>query len=169
MAFIFRKLDRKAAFYRVNWIRDGDVQGDALYDLRTSSNTLSVWMVDEDQANLNRIIAALAAGRQTLDKLDYALIERQRLDRLGIDIAKVNGVSGDEKANTLWHQDLRGLSGARLVDLAYLMQEHAKFGRVQKKRVAALIIDSLKKGFIRPDQVGERLRAKLQLFGHTPA
>ena len=148
MAFILRKLDRKAAFYRADSIQDGDVQADALYDLRTSSNTLSVWMIEENLANLNRVIAALAAGRETVDKLDYALIERQSLDQLGIEVVKAKGGSYDDQANALWHQDLRGLSGAKLVDLAYLIQEKAELGRVQKKKVAALIVTSVHKGFI---------------------
>ena len=125
MAFILRKLDRKAAFYRIEGIEDGDVQADALFDLRTFSNALSVWMIEENRGNLNRIIAALAAGRETVDKLDYALIERQRLDELGIRLVQVNGVSCDDQENLRWHQDLQGLSGVKLVGLAYIIQEYA--------------------------------------------
>ena len=156
MAFILRKLDGKAAFYKVDWLVDGDVQADALYDLRTSSNTLSVWLVEESRANLNRIIAALAAGRHTVDKFDYALVKRQNLDELGIECVKVNGVSCDAKANALWHQDLRGLSGFKLVNLAYIMQENAEFVRVQKNKVSALIVASVKQGFIDPNRISER-------------
>lgn len=167
MAFILRKLDRKAAFYRVNWIVDGDVQGDALYDLRTFSNTLSVWLVEEDRANLNRIIAALAAGRQTVDKFDYALVERQKLAQLGIRFVKIDGISCDEKSNTIWHQDLRDLSGKKLVNLAYVIQEYAELERVQKNKVAALIAASLEQGFIDPSRIGERIKTRLLNYGHT--
>ena len=161
MAFILRKLDRKAAFYRIDSIKDGDVQADALFDLRTFSNALSVWLIEENLANLNRVVAALAAGRETLDKIDYALIQKQSLDDLGIEVVKAKGVSCDDQANELWHQDLRGLSGAQLVDLAYLIQEQAALERVQRSTVATLIITSVDEGFIDLTRIGEKLRARL--------
>ncbi len=172
MAFIFRKLDRKAAFYRIDSLEDGDVQADALYDLRTSSNALSVWLIEENRANLNRVIAALAAGRETLDKLDYALIQRKSLDDLGIEVVKEKGVSCDDQANESWHLDLRGLSGAKLVDLAYLIQEQAEFERVQRSAVATLIVTSVGEGFIDSTRIsthiGEKLRSRLPQNGGWP-
>lgn len=51
MPFILRKLDRKAACFRIDSLEDGDVQADALYDLRTLSNALSVWLIEEELAN----------------------------------------------------------------------------------------------------------------------
>lgn len=56
----------------------------ALSSLRTKDNRLSVWRIDEDRGNLHRVVAALAAGRDFLDKLDYAVIDLQALDSLGI-------------------------------------------------------------------------------------
>ena len=168
MAFIFRKLDRKAAFYRIDSLEDGDVQADALYDLRTSSNALSVWLIEENLANLNRVVAALAAGRETLDKFDYALIKLKSLDDLGIEVVKAKGVSCDDQANELWHLDLQGLSGAKLVDLAYLIQEQAEFERVQKSAVEILIVTSVDEGFIDSTRLGERLRLRLPQTGGHP-
>ena len=122
MAFFLRKLDRKAVFHKVDWLMDGDVQADALHDLRTYSNTLSIWIVEEELGNLDRIIAALTATRQTIDKFDYALLDERFLSQIGVDRVQVKGKSCDDFANDLWHHDLRGLSGLKLVELASLMQ-----------------------------------------------
>lgn len=83
MAFILRKLDRKASFYLPDWLDEDDAQADALSSLRTKDNRLSVWRIDDDRGNLRRVVAALAAGRDFLDKLDYAVIDRQVPERDG--------------------------------------------------------------------------------------
>lgn len=163
MSFVLRKLDRKAAFYPLPTLRRGDVQADAFYDLRTSGNALSVWLVQEDQTNLNRIVAALAAGRDSLAKLDYALIDKQALDSLRIQVVQKKGVSCDDRANDLWHQDLTDLSGTKLIKLAAMIQAQAKakLVRVSKSRVGDFIAASIKEGFIDPDRVDDRIKKKL--------
>ena len=161
MSFVLRKLDRRAAFHSVDWVRSGDVAGDALCNLRTQGNALSVWLIDDSRTNLERIIAAVAAGRMKLDKLDYALIGPERLEELGICITQEKGASGDDDANALWHQDLRNLSGTKLVELAVLMQTHSEFKRVHKKEVGRLIAASIQGGFIDPSRLDDRLRKEL--------
>ena len=93
MAFILRKLDQKASFYALDWLEDDDTQADALWSLRTKGNQLSVWLIDDNKSNLKRVIAALAAGRDTLDKIDYALIDRRVLESPDIPVSKVDGLS----------------------------------------------------------------------------
>lgn len=161
MPFLLRKLDRRAAFHPVPWIEDGDVQADALYDLRTHGNELSVWMVPEDHSNLERVVAALAAARNSLDKLDYALIDLEVVRVLGIRVVKKKGNSRDEQANELWHQDLTGLSGAKIVELAFRMRTEASFVRVPKGDVGSAIVKSIRDGFIDPDRIEASLKKAL--------
>ena len=161
MSFILRKLDRKAAFYPQAWLGRDDVQADALKNLRTQGNKLSVWQVDSDRANLNRIIAALAAARDTLDKLDYALIEEQSLTGLGLQCIPERGGSFDDDANSRWHQDLRCLTGSSLLGLARLIRAQAELNRVSKADVATMIIDSIETGFIDRTQIPDQLRNAL--------
>ena len=163
MSFVLRKLDRKAAFYPLPTLKAGDVQADALSNSRTSGNTLSVWLVQEDQTNLNRIVAALAAKRDYLDKLDYALLDTQALDSLHIQVVKKKGDSYDDQANDLWHQDLTDLSGTKLINLASMIQAQAKakLVRVPKGDVGDFIAASINEGFIDPDRVDDRIKKKL--------
>ena len=165
MTFILRKLDRRAAFHPLDWISKGDVSADALSDLRTTGNTLSVWQIDEERTNLERVVAALAAGRMKLDKLDYALIDRKILDSLGISLVKESGCSCDPDANALWHQDIIGLSGSKLLELAFTLQTHAEFTRTQKKTVGNLISTSIDSGFIDADRLQNKLRQDLVASG----
>ena len=75
MAYFLRKLDRgKSAFYKLDWYCCCDVQGNALGALRTTDNSLSLWLLRSPESDLDRIIAALAGNRQTKSKFDYALI-----------------------------------------------------------------------------------------------
>src|SRR5687768_2781573 len=90
MAFLLRTINR-AKWSVPDWMGPGDVPADALSDLRTQSNTLSVWLVDENQTNLETIIEAFAAGRNQLDKLDYTLITDQTLPPIPIAVALVEG------------------------------------------------------------------------------
>ena len=161
MSFVLRKLDRRAAFHPVDWVQSGDVAADALCNLRTQGNALSVWLVDDNRTNLDRIMAAVAAGRMKLDKLDYALIDPQALDELRIRITQERGASCDDDANTLWHQDLHDLSGAKLVELAVLMQTRAEFTRVHRTEVGHLIAASIRDGFIDPSRLDDKLRNDL--------
>ena len=161
MSLVLRKLDRRAAFHRIPGVEAGTVQADALSDLKTQGNTLSVWLIDEDRTNLNRIVAALAAGRHRLDKLDYALIDRRRLELLDIQIISKKGNSFDVQANTLWHQDLTELTGNNLLELAVVMQAKAEFIRASKKDVGALIATSINDGFIDSHQINEKFKKSL--------
>ena len=69
----------------------------------------------------------------------------------------------DEDANVSWHEDLRELSGIKLLDLAVLIQTKAEFKRVQKNDIGPLISDSIRSGHIKPDRISVRIRKKLDL------
>lgn len=163
MSFVLRKLNNKAAFHPVDWIEEGNVQADVFSSLRTTGNSLSVWVIDKDRTNLNRIVAAMAAGRDTLDKLDYALIDKQELDPLGIQSIQEKGKSADENANISWHEDIKELSGIKLLDLAVLIKAKAELKRVQKNDIRNLIVNSINRGYISPSRIKDQLREKLGL------
>ena len=52
-----------------------DVPADTLLDFATKQNELSFWLVDDQQTNVQRLIAALAANRDRLDAFDYILFD----------------------------------------------------------------------------------------------
>jgi hypothetical protein len=118
--FVLRKI-RKAKWYKhqdVPWLREGELQADALSDFYTENNTLSIWLVTDDRLNLERIAAALAANRDVISNLDYTLLNVRLLDDLNIKIEPTRGDSSDQIANTSWHRDLIELSTLNLMGLA---------------------------------------------------
>jgi hypothetical protein len=122
MPFVLRKV-RKAKWYKhenVPWLKAGELQADALGDLYTENNTLSVWLVTNDKSNLQRIAAALAGNCEYLSNLDYALLNVELIADLNIKIVQKAGDSADDTANNSWHYDLTELSAMDLLALARL-------------------------------------------------
>lgn len=163
MPLILRRIDRIAGFQRIAGLETGDVQADAVSDLRTRYNALSVWLVPDDRSNVNRVVAALAAGRMSLTKLDYALINLRVLEDLHFRVVRASGESSDNHANDLWHRDVTGLTGMKLVKLAATLQEQAEFVRVQRSDVRFGIEASIREGFIDPNQLNSGIRKALNI------
>ena len=161
MPKFLRKLANRAHFVRPAWLEDDDAPADAFGSFLTRDGSLSFWAINEDESNLGRVIAALAAGRDYIDKLDYALVEESVFDIAGVGLRKVDGVSPDGGANQLWHQDLEGLSGRRLLMLAVNMRG-CRMERKPKMRVQELILSSIDEGFISTTMMKGKLRDRIE-------
>lgn len=163
MSFILRKI-RKAKWYKnsnVGWLKEGELQADALVDLKTDSNRLSVYYVEADESNLERIITALAATSDSPSNLDYALIDTLILDQLGIQTLAIPGVTPDEKVNK-WHIDLTELTAAALYNLAQQIHTNAK---MNIRRKAEKDIKELLKDGILKDQL-DKTKMKREMLDH---
>lgn len=162
MAFLLRKVDRKRRFDRLPWLPEAEIQADSLREFATRNNSLSLWEIESDCSNLSRIIAALGARRDSLDKFDYALIDRRYVDDLAVQLVPRPGVSSDPEANERWHQEMVELSGRKIFGLATLMTTHAKVCRITRRSIEDQIRDFLDRGFIDPDAVSDGIRAALE-------
>ena len=85
------------------WLNQGDVPGDLLKDLRTTDNELSVYEVNDDESNLDKIISAMAANRDYLGKLDYILIEKKLITDNSYTLTKADGNTLSEVVNKDYH------------------------------------------------------------------
>jgi len=142
--FVLRKI-RKAKWYKhrgVPWLAQGDLQADALGDLQTSNNELSVYYIESNKSNLERVVTALAANRDFISNLDYALLDLEVLSELGIKTERRAGETPDAQVNT-WHIDLVELSAHKLMDLADAIYKHADKRRLQKKKLIQLIVKAV--------------------------
>lgn len=133
------------------WLERGDVPADPIGDLRTSQNALSVWHVEPDRSNLERVVRAVAIGKERVDSSGWVLFDSELLSPLGIDVVEVPGGTKDEGAKQ-WHRDLVNLSGNKLAALARAIIERGESGTVQKKRLAALIDAGIRNGEL-PDSL----------------
>ena len=156
MPLYLRKIDSKRVWDNdepLPWLAEDDIQADPVTDLKTSNNILSVFYVTDKTTGLDRIVAALAATRNSINHLDYILFDERLLLELGIKIARKTGETPDEQVND-WHRDLIELSGFKLVKLVKLIFTKGTIGRIQERRVKQLIKNSTDSGWLsRKDKI----------------
>jgi hypothetical protein len=130
------------------WYPDTNIE-EALNDLRSDANNkLSVWHIEDDYSNLNRVICVLATWRDEIENFDYILIEYRILSDLNIMIEHTRGSSSDEEANREWHRNLCGLTEQRRRALAQMIKANCKPIRLPQKNVAILLADGVIAGHI---------------------
>src|ERR1700729_1422234 len=133
----------------------GDVPADPLRDLSTTQNALSVFQVDEGDANVGRIARALALGGQRIDDVGYVLFDSAFLAEASIDLNPVDGNTDDPVVNKC-HVDLVNLSGNKLVALARLILLEGESDTILKKRIVELVQEG-----IDSKELPEKAREKL--------
>jgi hypothetical protein len=147
--FFLRKI-RKAKWYKnpdVPWLAEGELQADALGDLATTANALSLWHVKDDKSNLDQVVAALAANTHAISNLDYALFDQQIVTEINIKFISTRGDSLDEEVNS-WHCDLIELSASKIMELAKAIQTQAEIKRIQVQEVIQLVAKGISSGRI---------------------
>lgn len=162
MPFLLRTL-RKNKFdeeLQPEWVPDSDIQADALKDLQTTDNCLSVWQIDDEKTHLNRLLAAIAAGRENLANIDYALIDIAEVTGLGLDLVKNDGQILDDAMKT-FHRDIVKISAYSLGRLAVVIQEKANLERLSKQGTRSAILDSVNAGYIQGSDLKEKMKEKL--------
>jgi hypothetical protein len=127
------------------WLEQGDIPADPLGDCKTSGNRLSVYQVDNDRSNVERIVRAIALGANELADTGYVLFDSGLLDAAGIPTDPKAGTTPDKGVNA-WHLDLVELSGNRLVALVKRILETGETGTVLKKRVRELVEEGIRTG-----------------------
>jgi len=138
------------------------MQADALVDLSTKNNELSVWYITDEKSNFERIISALAAYRDHLSNFDYVLFDKKFLDENNIKIRKTKGISLDEEVNELWHFDLYELSALKIVNLAKTILDNGEIKRIQERDVGRLIRKAITSGNINFEKLNENIKEKIE-------
>ncbi|MEK7992329.1 MAG: hypothetical protein AAB403_00850 [Planctomycetota bacterium] len=133
-----------------------DVPADPVCDLSTQQNLLSVWTVAQNRSNIERIVRAVAIGRDKIADMGYVVFDSGLLPAAGIEIRVNKGQSPDDEANA-WHRDLV-VSGNKLIALTKAILRYGESGTVLKDRLRQLVKEGIQYG-----QIPEKLRAKLKL------
>lgn len=162
MPFWLRKI-RKGRWYKnanVPWLQDEALQADALTDLKTDSNSLSMWYIESDRSNLGRVLSALAAKCDQISNFDYALISEDLVKELDIRIVNIAGETPDSQANALWHRDFAELTSEKLFKLSKAIQR-GEINRLNANKVEQSLRNSMEQGFLKLDDINETLRTKI--------
>jgi len=115
-----------------------DLPADAIADLRTTGNVLSVFEVTETLSAERVAIALTAApGKKEPDHTAYAVFARAAVEGLGISITKTQGNTIDAAANLL-HYDLTIGTAGKLLEFAAIIAG-VPIVPITKKRVGELL------------------------------
>lgn len=161
MSFYLRIIN-KNRWYRSNqptWLPQNEIPAQPLADVVPKpEENLSLWLIENDKSNLNRVAAAVASTREKLDKLDYALFPIEIIDQLGLTAAKSPGKTLDDDANSDWHWDLIQLTANKATLLAKELYARAEITRLWPDEVQQLIREEIRLNHL----IKAKLKAKLQ-------
>ena len=140
------------------WLDQGEIPADPLTSLTTTKNALSVYTVEDDRSNLERIITALAANRGKLDKVDYLLFDPEILSTVGIEAMETQGKTRDSEVNR-WHLDLVEISGSKLLALVTaILRNGFETERLLPGKVSEQIRQAVDSGHIPRDKLPSKLQ-----------
>lgn len=170
MPLFLIKIERSKWFRdAVPWLKEGELQADALWNLRCQANAVSVWHVEHAESNLKRLVAALAGPRDSFSNLDCVLIDQAVISMLEIKVDKSDGKSCDTFANANWHFDLVELTASKVFALAKALKDKGKFMRFQEWDVKKFLVAGLKSGEVCFERLSPRLQARLSVeVGKAP-
>jgi len=146
---------------------DATTAGDVISDLRTQSNTLSVWRADSPE-DINDAIVAMSLNRTDISKMIALLLDEEDLSAMKIEFSatipgKAPGAVASIKNK---HRDLLEIDYKRLGVLSdYMMKVvHDKDKRVEitKPNLKKLLIQYKEGNKIIPDEMNADLREKLK-------
>ena len=159
MPLLLRKIS-KPRWQKLAWLEEGKAQADALRDLETKENKLSVWHVEDDKSNLRGVVTAIAATRDVASNFDYALFDQRLLTKLRVRIEKTVGDTYHKEANASWHRDIVELSAEKNAELANLIMEHGTRDRIGEIKVISLVKQAVTSGVIDVHPLKDRLKQK---------
>lgn len=145
---------------------DATTAGDVISDLRTQSNTLSVWRADSEE-DINDALVALSLNRTDVSKVIALLLDEKELEAMQITFSdKLPGKApGAIDAIKEKHRDLLEIDYKRLGVLSdYMMRiVHDKKKRVEisKPNLKKLLEQYRNKKRIKVEEMNEELRSKL--------
>jgi hypothetical protein len=163
MPWCVRKLGSKTLWddptpEEADWLSPNDLRADALRDLETEQNTLSIFEVDEGSGiSASRILAAMAARCSNLAKADFVVFDSAIFGELGIALERVEGETFDAGVNAR-HMNLVQLTAGKLADFGSRIRSGGDKKRYTKKDVRELIRDSVARGFIDASQLTPDVR-----------
>ncbi len=161
---LLRKLLKKRHWDVKDWLRTEDVQADVLKDFRTDDNELSVYLVEHDRSNLERIVAALALNTQHVQVVDIALIDEAVLNKFNIEFNDDSGNTKDAQVNE-WHRNLVRLNVRKVANLVGTIRTDGEIKRYTLSAVRTTIRASLDAGFVNPEHLDDGMRDNLTKFG----
>ena len=160
MKTIFRKLNHKRHWDEEQWLSAGDVKSDATKCLQTVENTLSVFVLEKPEEQMDRVVAALALTRGNLGQVDVAIVPEEILEKCEIKRDRVQAETPDSEVNQ-WHIDLVELTVDKIAKFASAIKSEGQIKRYAHKAVKTAIQQSLTTNCIDVEQINEEFISTL--------
>jgi len=142
------------------WLPEGELSADVFKGLRTTNGDLSIYLVNEQQDSVNRVIAALACTRDSISRIDYVLIPREVVED-EFRVEHTSGNTADDEVNGS-HVDVVELTLSRLADFAYLVRDYSdSMKRVPERVVKSEIEKGIETNRIQFERIRKSLREKI--------
>lgn len=167
---LIRKCQRSKWMSRKE-LTDDEISADALFDVRTSASKLSVW-VSDSEANLERIVLALALAGDSIDKIDLMVIDEEDLRQLDLELSASPGRTPLRGVSDL-HRDIELLDIDRLAELSRRIATRLRNAdepthRFAKKRIQRMAVHAMTRGDIDLKEVSEMMLLKLKELTSSP-
>lgn len=173
MPLVFRGLNRKPSWNKQkheeeykDWLPAGEIPAEILVDVvreDIKQNELSIYLINENDDELKRLVAAYAVNRDRPDVLDYKVIDYELLLSFGFSFKKTLGYTADSTVN-IWHRDLHHLTIDRLMEFVKLLY-NIETKRVSKKDVEKWIVESVRNKYIQLEKVrAESMQNKIRIL-----
>lgn len=121
---------------------DSPLPSDPLADLVTKGGRLSLWLVMDNRANIDRLITAVAANAGVVSNVPFVLIQQSLLEEHHFQIVESKGNTPlPEAVNE--HRDVVDLDATRLIEVAELFRRHGDFNEYSELRVRELLADAV--------------------------
>lgn len=147
---------------QVPWVPQGDIIADLLADFPTRGGATSVWIIEDDRSNLDRVLVALAVNCQHLTHIDYILFDLDLLSQADVKSERVPGDTPDDTVNALWHLNLVELSGHKLVTLTRRILEQSEDGVILKKRLEELALQAIGSSRLNTRKINAKMKEELR-------
>ena len=165
MALFLRRI-KKTRWNRsleLQWLAPGEAPADTFHDLSPKENILSFWKVEDKEADLTRLVAALAATREALQEYDFALLHEDALATIGIKIKQTPGNSANDQINKSLHFSLVELTTDKISHIAKEIWANETKGRINRPEIRTLILEGVASGTIDKERIRPDLCQKLEL------
>lgn len=157
MALLLRKLDKKAFWDQAaeKGLCALDAGPEVLRDV--SDSALSVYRLEDGNANLGRVVAAFCAKRNVLSNFDYVLVPEEGVQTIA-PVVNTEGNTNDADVNAC-HRDVENLTvwNAVLLVECILPMERARF---LPREVEELLRESLEQGWLKIEDLNKGIRGK---------
>ena len=163
--FLARRVDL-AKWGPKDGLSEDEIPADAVtINLKSSSNRVSFWGMESDSDdNINDVVLVLAAGRDTIQKVEIAWIECEDLQTSGVMIEQSEGKT-DVADMVDRHYDLCQLDYTRLGEVAQLVSsslQDERYKRVPEARVEQLLVSAVEQDRVALTDLREAVQERLR-------